>query len=149
MFWCHISFSKYEQFEGTRLKLLLLPHEKYILPPGNEIVSAFSAFLFLFEAISKNLPRTHINLHYLIPICLEILLSISFLHSHTDVLLYWYLSELKPSCIYSTPFEMYRVYHIHENYPPPNCILFQDVRFLWFSMFSGVKCVSVVIPRQQ
>lgn len=106
-------------------------HMKNIFYPLEmKFVSAFSAFLFLFEAISKNLPRTHINLHYLIPICLEILLSISFLHSHTDVLLYWYLSELKPSCIYSTPFEMYRVYHIHENYPPPNCILFQDVWFL-------------------
>lgn len=76
--------------------MLLLPRAKYILPPEMKFVSAFSAFLFLFEAISKNLPRTHINLHCLILICLETLLSIFSLHSHTDVLLYWYLSEPRP-----------------------------------------------------
>lgn len=56
-----------------------------------KFVSAFSAFPFLFEAISKNL-----NLHCLILICLETLLSICSLHSHNDILLYWYLSELRP-----------------------------------------------------
>ena len=122
-----------------------------------KFVSVFSAFLLLFEAISKNLPRIHINLHCLIQICLENLLSISSLHRHTGVLLYWYLSELRPimqtilqdSCIHSTAFEIHRVYHIHENHPSPNCILFQDVWFLRFSMLSRVKCVPVVISWQQ
>lgn len=58
-------------------------------------------------------------------------------------------NHTQDSCIYSTPFEIHRVYHIHENYPPPNCIFFQDIWFLSLSMFSRTKCVSVVIPRQQ
>lgn len=120
-------------------------------------VSAFSAFLFLFEAISKNLPRAHINLHCLILICLEALLSTSSLQSHTDVLLYWYLSELRPitqtilktvayaqlplkfiGCITSMKIILFLI-----------ACFFQDVWFLWFSMLSRTKCVSPDIPRQQ
>lgn len=72
---------------SANVKFDEIPHAKYVLPPEMKFLSAFSAFLFLFEAISKNLQRTHINLNCLILICLEPLLSISSLHSHIDVLL--------------------------------------------------------------
>lgn len=117
-------------------------------PLERKTVSVFSAFLFLFEDTSKNLSRTCINLHCLILICLETLLSISSLHNHTNVFILVFnrakahhANHTQDSCIYLTPFEIHRVYHIHENYPPPNCVPSQDVWFLWFPMLSSTKCV--------
>lgn len=102
-------------------------------------------FLHFFFCL-KLFPSTHINLHCLILICLETLLSTSSLH----VLLYWYLSELRP--IMQTIFNLVAYTQLPLKFI--GCItsieiilLFQDVWFLWFSRFSRTKCVSVVITQ--